>query len=347
MHETACFRAAGRPESRHGIFSFSNGPKSHRARERCQNLRYARALWLDHRGSRDFHIPEAVSLYHYHSSDPPSKKPVRTQTIHACLRWAAHHPNAGYAHRTIEDRYDRECECHDGCRSSKFRCAVAGKSFSMNCRCNIDTDDYQRWCGCFNRLKGLRDPLIRHQYFGSASYQTVNCHACFASRALAFASGELSITSIQGGPHESRFGLISSTEMNVIEKLPDACLEGEFADWLRWSGKLRNTYHRQWLFQRALGQGGGVQEFWMSSFCETRWLCTRVWVHCAECRRCHWIHSSLDWCHYRRSTVRGVLRRTHSPPDNNHSGYPRFPCCHISFSSCPYCYVAFVCHHVV
>lgn len=51
---------------------------------------------------------------------------------------------AKFTHRTIEDRHDRECECHDGCRLSNCRCAAAGTICSLNCRCNIDTDDDKR-----------------------------------------------------------------------------------------------------------------------------------------------------------------------------------------------------------
>jgi len=99
--------------------------------------------------------------------------------------------NADFAHFTIEERYYRACECYDDCRSSSCLCATSGTLCSMDCHCNINTSDDQRWGGCFNYLKQIQVPFLREHYFGSVTYRAIDFHGCFASRVLAFMSGDL------------------------------------------------------------------------------------------------------------------------------------------------------------
>jgi hypothetical protein len=205
--------------------------------------------------------------------------------------------NADFVHRTIEDRSDRSCECVDGCRTSDCTCVLMGTLCSLNCRCNIDTGDDDRWGGCFSSLRRFNDKLLRHHYFGASSHHTVNFSKCFASRVLAFLSGELSIASIQGGPQRPSHRLISSAEMSLIEKLPGFELGAEFVKWVRQSQSMDSNNHKRWLLRIALGEGHGIQDQWKSSFCEKKWLYSRVWMHCAACRRCHRIDSATEDCH--------------------------------------------------
>lgn len=205
--------------------------------------------------------------------------------------------NADFVHRTFEDRCDRGCECVDDCRSSECPCATSDTLCSMNCRCNIDTTNDERWGGCFNHLRRFNDLLLRQHYFGIARFRMVHFHSCFASRVLAFLSGDLSVASIKGGPQWPSHRLISRTEMGLIEKLPDVPLEGDFVEWIRQSPSLDSHSRKRWLFGLALGEGCDVQDLWKFSFCEKEWVCTRVWMHCAPCRRCHQIAAAKEWCH--------------------------------------------------
>jgi hypothetical protein len=176
--------------------------------------------------------------------------------------------DADFVHRTIEDRSDRSCECVDGCRTSDCTCVLTGTLCSLNCRCNIDTGDDDRRGGCFSPLRRFNDRLLRHHYFGASSHRTVNFSKCFASRVLAFLSGELSIASIQGGPQRPSHRLISSAEMSLIEKLPAFELKAEFVEWVRQSQSMNSYNHKRWLLRIALGEGHGIQDQWKFSFCE-------------------------------------------------------------------------------
>jgi hypothetical protein len=85
--------------------------------------------------------------------------------------------------------------------------------------------------------------------------------------------------------------------MSLIEKLPGFELGAEFVEWVRQSQIMNSYNHKRWLLRIALGEGHGIQDQWKFSFCEKKWLYSRVWMHCAACRRCHRIDSATEDCH--------------------------------------------------